>query len=43
MEYDLTRGTMCMEYDLTRGTMCMEYDLTRRTDVDGVRPSARNG
>jgi len=32
-----------MEYDLTRGTMCMEYDLTRGTDVHGVRPSARNG
>lgn len=32
-----------MEYDLTRGTMCMEYDLTRRTDVHEMRPSARNG
>lgn len=32
-----------MEYDLTRGTMCMEYDLTRETDEHGVRPSARNG
>lgn len=43
MEYDLTRGTMCMEYDLTRGTMYMEYAPARETDVHGVRPSARNG
>lgn len=27
-----------MEYDLTRGTMCMEYAPARGTDVHGMRP-----
>ena len=42
MEYDLTRGTMCMEYAPARGTDVHGMRLAHATDVHGVCFNMRN-